>query len=389
LARHTIAWRSFASQGDVVEVKVPEMGDSITEGTILTLMRKPGDYVESEQAVAEVETDKVTVEARSPHAGTIKELFVSEGETVLVGGKFFSIAVGVGEPSVGPPVSTSPAPPPATAAPPATTPSAPSAAPSAASPTAPTAAPAVAPAASASPAEAYAAPRERRVKLTRMRKTIAANLKAAQNELAQLTTFNEIDMTAVNAMRKKYKDDFAKKHEVKFGFQSVFVMAAARALTEQPIVNACISGDDVLYRDYVNIGFAAATPTGLVVPVLRDVQAMSILDIERETGRLAGKAKSGKISLDDLQGSTFSITNGGIFGSLFSTPILTPPQSAILGMHGVFDRPKAVGGQVVIRPMMYVALTYDHRIIDGREAVIVLKRIKEFVEDPVRLLLDV
>jgi len=227
--------------------------------------------------------------------------------------------------------------------------------------------------------------------MSRMRMTIARTLKKAQNELAQLTTFNEVDMTELFAMRKKYKDAFMAKHDVKLGFMSAFVMASAKALHDQPVVNAAIvpGGDEIEYRDYVNIGFAAATPAGLVVPVLRDADKMTLLDIEREMGRLAGKARAGKIQMADMAGSTYSITNGGVFGSLMSMPILTPPQSAILGMHGVFERPMYVEGQIKVRPMMYVALTYDHRLVDGREAVTFLKRIKELCEDPHRLLLDV
>mmetsp|Transcript_7982 Transcript_7982/g.15751 ORF Transcript_7982/g.15751 Transcript_7982/m.15751 type:complete len:226 (+) Transcript_7982:681-1358(+) len=225
--------------------------------------------------------------------------------------------------------------------------------------------------------------------MTRMRKRIASRLKEAQNEAAMLTTFNEVDMSALTAMRNTYKDAFLKKHDVKLGFMSAFVAAAAKALQEQPAVNAVIDGGDIVYRDYVDISVAIASPTGLVVPVIRDVQKLSFADIEKEIVKYGTKASYGTLTVEDMAGGTFSITNGGVFGSLLSTPIINPPQSAILGMHGIFQRPVAVNGQVTIRPMMYIALTYDHRLIDGREAVTALKRIKELVEDPTRFLIDV
>jgi len=221
-----------------------------------------------------------------------------------------------------------------------------------------------------------------------MRKRIAVRLKEAQNEAAMLTTFNEVDMTNLSAMRNQYKDAFLKKHDVKLGFMSAFVAAACKALQEQPAVNAVIDGSDIVYRDYVDISVAVSSPTGLVVPVIRDVQKLSFADIEKEIVKFGGKAKNGTLTVEDMVGGTFSITNGGVFGSLLSTPIINPPQSAILGMHGIFNRPMAVNGQVMIRPMMYIALTYDHRLIDGREAVTALKRIKELVEDPHRFLID-
>ena len=224
--------------------------------------------------------------------------------------------------------------------------------------------------------------------MTRLRKTIMRRLKEAQDTTAMLTTFNEVDMSTLTKMRNTYKDGFLKKHDVKLGFMSPFVAAAARALQEQPAVNAVIDGGDIVYRDYVDISVAVSSPTGLVVPVLRDVQTMSLADIEREIAAMGAKAKSGKLTVEDMAGGTFSITNGGVFGSLMSTPIINPPQSAILGMHGIFPRPVAVNGQVEVRPMMYIALTYDHRLIDGREAVTALKRVKELVEDPLRFLLE-
>jgi len=224
--------------------------------------------------------------------------------------------------------------------------------------------------------------------MTRMRLAIAKRLKEAQNETAMLTTFNEVDLTALTEMRNSYKDAFLKKHGVKLGFMSPFVAAAAKSLVDQPAVNAVIDDGHIVYRDYVDISVAVSSPTGLVVPVIRNAQGMSFADIEREIGNLADKAKTGALTVEDMAGGTFSITNGGVFGSLLSTPIINPPQSAILGMHGIFQRPMAVKGQVVIRPMMYIALTYDHRLIDGREAVTFLKRIKELVEDPNRFLVE-
>jgi len=224
--------------------------------------------------------------------------------------------------------------------------------------------------------------------MTRMRMAIAKRLKEAQNETAMLTTFNEVDMTALTNMRNEYKDAFLKKHGVKLGFMSPFVAAAAKTLVEQPAVNAVIDDNSIVYRDYVDISVAVSSPNGLVVPVVRDAQKMSFVDIESEIGNLAQKAKTGTLTVEDMAGGTFSITNGGVFGSLLSTPIINPPQSAIMGMHGIFPRPMAVKGEVLIRPMMYIALTYDHRLIDGREAVTFLKRVKELVEDPQRFLLD-
>jgi len=229
---------------------------------------------------------------------------------------------------------------------------------------------------------------ERRVPMSRMRQTISKRLKEAQNTAAMLTTFNEVDMHELMSMRSQYKDAFLAKHDVKLGMMSAFVKASAHALMANPSVNSQIDGTDQVFYDYANIGFAAATPKGLVVPIMRDVDKMGFADIERSFGELAGKAKAGKITMDDMAGGTFSITNGGTFGSLISTPILNMPQSAILGMHGIFKRPVAINGKTEIRPMMYVALTYDHRIIDGREAVTFLKQVKELVEDPYRMLLD-
>jgi len=372
--------RCLSSGGDPIDVPIPELGaESIVEGSILSIAKSVGDYVAAEEMVAEIETDKVTVEAKSPQAGTITAIHVEVDQTVEVGNKFFSLAVGVGEPAAAsaPAAEASPAAPAASTAP--TAPAAPPPPP----PPKPEPAKVAAPAATAD-----TGPRETRVKMTRMRMAIAKRLKEAQNETAMLTTFNEVDLTTLTAMRNEYKDAFLKAHGVKLGFMSPFVAAAAKALKEQPAVNAVIDDGHIVYRDYVDISVAVSSPTGLVVPVLRDAQTMSFADIERGIGELGKKAKDGSLTVEDMAGGTFSITNGGVFGSLLSTPIINPPQSAILGMHGIFQRPMAINGQVQIRPMMYIALTYDHRLIDGREAVTFLKRIKELVQDPHRFLLE-
>jgi len=372
--------RCLSSGGDPIDVPIPELGaESIVEGSILSIAKSVGDYVAAEEMVAEIETDKVTVEAKSPQAGTITAIHVEVDQTVEVCNKFFSLAVGVGEPAAAsaPAAEAAPAAPAASTAP--TAPAAPPPPP----PPKPEPAKVAAPAATAD-----TGPRETRVKMTRMRMAIAKRLKEAQNETAMLTTFNEVDLTTLTAMRNEYKDAFLKAHGVKLGFMSPFVAAAAKALKEQPAVNAVIDDGHIVYRDYVDISVAVSSPTGLVVPVLRDAQTMSFADIERGIGELGKKAKDGSLTVEDMAGGTFSITNGGVFGSLLSTPIINPPQSAILGMHGIFQRPMAINGQVQIRPMMYIALTYDHRLIDGREAVTFLKRIKELVQDPHRFLLE-
>jgi len=355
--------------GEPVTIDVPSMGESITEGTIAAFLKGPGDYVEVDEVVAQIETDKVTVDVPAPFSGTLGELLAEEDDNVEVGGALFTMSPG-GTASAAAPVA-------AVAAPVA----------AAAAAAAPTAAKAAAPAAEAPQATGGRA--ERRVDLSRMRKKIASVLKESQNTAALLTTFNEVDMSALMAMRTQYKDAFVDKHGVKLGLMSPFFAAAARALIEQPAVNSQIHGDQQVFFDYADIGFAAATPKGLVVPVLRNVESMDLRDIEAGIAAMGAKAKANKIQMDDMTGGTFSITNGGVFGSLISTPILTQPQSAILGMHGIFKRPIAVNGQIEVRPMMYIALTYDHRIIDGREAVTFLKTVKEGVEDPIRLLLNV
>ncbi|RLM75343.1 hypothetical protein C2845_PM15G06520 [Panicum miliaceum] len=381
--------RSFASDnGDKVEAVVPFMGESVTDGTLANFLKKPGDRVEADEPIAQIETDKVTIDVASPEAGVIEKFIASEGDTVTPGTKIAVISksaqpadthVAPSEEST--PKESSPpkveekpkvekAPkvePPKTQAP---------------KPTAPS---------KTSPSEPQLPPkeRERRVPMPRLRKRIANRLKDSQNTFAMLTTFNEVDMTNMMKLRSDYKDEFVTKHGVKLGLMSCFVKAAVSALQNQPIVNAVIDGDDIIYRDYVDISVAVGTSKGLVVPVIRDADTMNFADIEKGINNLAKKANEGALSIDDMAGGTFTISNGGVYGSLISTPIINPPQSAILGMHSIVQRPVVVNGDILARPMMYLALTYDHRLIDGREAVFFLRRIKDVVEDPRRLLLDI
>ncbi|MDX2102102.1 MAG: 2-oxoglutarate dehydrogenase complex dihydrolipoyllysine-residue succinyltransferase [Alphaproteobacteria bacterium] len=399
------------------EIRVPTLGESVTEATVAKWLKKPGDAVKVDEALVELETDKVTLEVNASVAGTLAEVLVKEGETVGVGALLGSI--GAGGAAVAAPAA------PAPAAAPAPTPApAPAAAAAALAPSvrrlasetgidpagvagtgkdgrvtkgdmlAAAAAPAPAPAAPAKAAAPRAEdPREERVRMTRLRKRIAERLKHAQNTAAMLTTFNEVDMSAAMALRSQYNETFEKKHGVKLGFMSIFTKACIAALKELPAVNAEIDGDDLVYKNYYDIGIAVGTEQGLVVPVIRDADKLSFSDIEKTIGALGKKARDGKLSMDELTGGTFTITNGGIYGSLMSTPILNPPQSGILGMHKIQKRPIVVTekGQdrIEIRPMMYVALSYDHRIIDGREAVTFLVRVKEAIEDPARLLFDI
>jgi 2-oxoglutarate dehydrogenase E2 component (dihydrolipoamide succinyltransferase) len=412
------------------EVRVPTLGESVTEATVATWFKKPGDSVAVDEMLCELETDKVTVEVPSPIAGTLSEIVAAEGETVGVDALLAQISEGGADSAAASaPKANSDAAPaekpadtPATggagtvnAGPEDTKPRDPEDAPSAqklmaekgidrdavtatgkdgrvmkedvlkalAQPKA--AAPAAAPRAASS---ADQADREERVKMTRLRQTIAKRLKDSQNTAAMLTTYNEVDMTAVMDLRNEYKDLFLKKHGVKLGFMSFFTKACIHALHEVPEVNAEIDGTDVVYKNYVNMGIAAGTPTGLVVPVLKDADQMSFAGIEKAIAEMGGKARDGKLSMADMQGGTFTISNGGVYGSLMSSPILNPPQSGILGMHKIQDRPMAINGQVVIRPMMYLALSYDHRIVDGKGAVTFLVRVKEALEDPRRLLMD-
>lgn len=371
-----------------ISVQVPIMGESITQGMLASWTVKKGDFVEADQVVASIETDKVTVEVRSPQAGVISETFAAEGDEVNVGNPLFVLETGGAAPA-----KVAKAVAPAAAAAPAAAKSAAAAAPKAAAAPAkaPPAAKAAAPAAAAAPAVAAGDRSETRVKMTRMRLRIAQRLKEAQNTAAMLTTFQEVDMGALIAMRNTYKEEFEKTHGVKMGFMSAFVRAATRSLQEIPAVNGVIdeTTNEIVYRNYVDISVAVASPTGLVVPVLRNTEKMNFAEVEKTIGMYGKKAKDGMLALEDMAGGTFTISNGGVFGSLFGTPIINPPQSAILGMHATKMRPMAVNGKVEIRPMMYLALTYDHRLIDGREAVTFLKSVQAKIEDPARLLLDI
>ena len=395
------------------EVRVPTLGESVTEATVATWFKQPGDAVAVDEMLCELETDKVTVEVPSPVAGTLSEIVAAEGDTVGVDALLAQISEGDAAPAPkaakseeAPKAEEQPAP--AAAKDVEDAPSAKklmaennlsdvagtgkdgrvmkedvlkalsSAAPAASS----------APAAPRAPVAAAQADREERVKMTRLRQTIAKRLKDSQNTAAMLTTYNEVDMTEVMALRNEYKDLFLKKHGVKLGFMSFFTKACVHALNEVPEVNAEIDGTDIVYKNYVNMGIAAGTPTGLVVPVINDADQMSFATIEKSIAEMGAKARDGKLSMAEMQGGTFTISNGGVYGSLMSSPILNPPQSGILGMHKIQDRPMAINGQVVIRPMMYLALSYDHRIVDGKGAVTFLVRVKEALEDPRRLLMD-
>ncbi len=394
-----------------VDVMVPTLGESVTEATVATWFKQVGDTVAQDEMLCELETDKVSVEVPAPAAGTLTEIVAPDGATVQAGGKLAVIAAGAG--------ASAPASAPAPAATPAAAPTtgkdvenAPSANKlmaekglsadqitgtgkdgrimkedvlNAASKPAPAPAPTAPPRA---PVPADDAAREERVKMTRLRQTIARRLKEAQNTAAILTTYNEVDMTAVMDIRKEYKELFQKKHGVKLGFMSFFTKACIHALKEVPDVNAEIDGDEVVYKNYVHMGVAVGTPNGLVVPVVRNADQMSFADIEKKIAELGQKAVAGKLSMAEMQGGSFTISNGGVYGSLMSSPILNPPQSGILGMHKIQDRPVAINGEVVIRPMMYLALSYDHRIVDGKGAVTFLVRVKEALEDPRRLLMD-
>ena len=407
--------------GNMVEATVPVMGESVTEGTIGAWLVKVGDTVTVDQALVEIETDKVAVEVPSPVAGVIAELLVGEGDSVAPGDAVAKINEGA---SAAPAEASAPA---------AAAPAAPAASsdaiamPSAAriieenkldagaiagtgrdgritkgdalqAAAAPASAPAAAvavpaaPAAPSAPAAAAAprdtGPREERVRMTRLRQTIAKRLKDAQNAAAILTTFNEADMGAIMDARKAHQESFVAKHGVKLGFMSFFAKACVAALKDIPSVNAEIDGTDIIFKNFYDIGVAVGTERGLVVPVVRNVDQMSLAEIEKEIIRLGKRARDGKLTIDEMQGASFTISNGGVYGSLMSMPILNAPQSGILGMHKIQERPMAVNGAVVIRPMMYLALSYDHRIVDGKEAVTWLVRVKENLEDPQRLLFD-
>merc|ERR1719166_317972 len=394
---------------EVKDVVCPPFADSISEGDV-RWEKQVGDSVAEDDVLCEIETDKTSVPVPSPAAGVVLELLVEDGATVSPGTKLVKLKLGAGgapaaEAPAAPPTPAAappppPPPPPAAAAGPIpTTPPPPPPMPAAPMKTMPPPAPLPPrPAAGAAPVvklppadptSAIAGTRsEHRVKMNRMRQKIASRLKEAQNTNAMLTTFNELDMSNIMQLRKENQDAFVKKHGIKMGFMSAFVKASAYALTKQPTVNAVIDGQETVYRDFVDISVAVATPKGLVVPVLRNVERMNYADIEKGIAELGKKAKNNQISIEDMDGGTFTISNGGVFGSLFGTPIINPPQSAILGMHGVFERPVVRNGQVVIRPMMYIALTYDHRLVDGREAVTFLRTIKNAVEDPRIMLMD-
>ena len=396
-----------AASGDAVDVMVPTLGESVSEATVSTWFKKVGDTVAQDEMLCELETDKVSVEVPAPAAGVLSEILAAEGATVqadaklaVIGGATASAA------SAAPATSTSPA---KTGKDVENAPSAnkmmaekgidPASVSGSGrdgrimkedvmkAGSAP-AAPAPAAAAPRAPVSSDDASREERVKMTRLRQTIARRLKESQNTAAMLTTYNEVDMTEVMALRSEYKDLFLKKHGVKLGFMSFFTKACCHALREIPEVNAEIDGTDVVYKNFVHMGIAAGTPTGLVVPVIRDADSMSFAEIEKAIAEKGARARDGKLSMAEMQGGTFTISNGGVYGSLMSSPILNPPQSGILGMHKIQDRPMAINGEVVIRPMMYLALSYDHRIVDGKGAVTFLVRVKEALEDPRRLLMD-
>ncbi|MCA8882018.1 MAG: 2-oxoglutarate dehydrogenase complex dihydrolipoyllysine-residue succinyltransferase [Rhodobacteraceae bacterium] len=401
--------------GQQVDVMVPTLGESVTEATVSTWFKKVGDSVQQDEMLCELETDKVSVEVPAPASGVLSEILAEEGATVQANGKLAVMSAGAGA---------------------ASKPSAPDAAPASSTAAADSgradvenapsanklmaeknissdqvsgsgrdgrimkedvlkaltspapAAKAEAPAAPRAPVAAEDAAREERVKMTRLRQTIARRLKDAQNSAAMLTTYNEVDMTEVMGVRNEYKDIFEKKHGVRMGFMSFFTKACCLALKEVPEVNAEIDGTDIIYKNFVHMGIAAGTPQGLVVPVIRDADAKSFAEIEKEIGEKGKRARDGKLSMAEMQGGTFTISNGGVYGSLMSSPILNPPQSGILGMHKIQDRPMVIKGEIKIRPMMYLALSYDHRIVDGKGAVTFLVRVKEALEDPRRMLLD-
>jgi 2-oxoglutarate dehydrogenase E2 component (dihydrolipoamide succinyltransferase) len=408
----------------MADVKVPVLGESITEATLGEWLKNPGDPVKLDEPIASLETDKVSVEVPSPVAGVMGDQLVKVGDTVAVGAVIATVGEGGGAAAAPTSAPAAPAPvatgeqtgpgeqvrernPDAAAA---LSPSVRRAVletgvdPStvqgtgkdgrltkddvvAAAAAKPAAAPAPTPAPAAAPAVSGGR-KEERVRMTRLRQTVAKRLKEAQNTAAMLTTFNDVDMTEVIAARTKYKDLFEKKHGVRLGFMGFFVKAAVQALRDIPSVNASIDGDEIVYHDYADISVAVSAPQGLVVPVIRDAQDLSVAGIEKTIGDFGKRAKDGTLKMEEMKGGTFTISNGGVFGSLMSTPIINPPQSAVLGLHRIEDRPVVRDGQVVVRPMMYLALSYDHRLIDGREAVTFLVALKNAIEDPTRILID-
>ena len=398
------------------EVKVPVLGESITEATLGEWLKQPGDAVKADEPIASLETDKVSIEVPSPVAGVMGQHAANVGDTVQVGAMIATIEGSAAAPASADapqPAVTAPPPPPEPLGetPAALSPSVrravletgvdPStiqgtgkdgrltkddvlAAAAHPAPAASPAAPAPAPGAVSAPG----ARKEERVRMTRLRQTIAKRLKEAQNTAAMLTTFNDVDMTAVIEARNKYKDLFEKKHGVRLGFMGFFTKAACLALKDVPSVNASIDGDEIVYHDYADISVAVSGPGGLVVPVVRGADQMSVAEVEKTIGDFGKRAKDGTLKLEEMQGGTFTISNGGVFGSLMSTPIINPPQSAVLGLHRIEDRAVVRDGQIVVRPMMYLALSYDHRLIDGREAVTFLVALKNAIEDPTRILID-
>ena len=398
----------------MTDIVVPTLGESVSEATVAKWMKKAGDSVRKDETLVELETDKVSVEVSAPEAGVLSEIVAQQGATVSIGALLGRLGGAAAQPAPAAPKAEAPKPAPQ---------------PAASNGAAKQAPPSVqriaaenntdlsgvsgsgrdgrvtkadalaiienrgaqqqqAPAAHPPLAARIVSDREERVPMTRLRKTVARRLKEAQNTAAMLTTFNEADMSAIMAARNKYKDNFERKHGVKLGFMSFFVKACIAALKEIPNVNAEIDGDDIIYKNFYDIGIAVGTDRGLVVPVVRDADHKSMAEIEKEIGELGIKARDGHLKLEDLQGATFTVSNGGVYGSLMSTPILNAPQSGILGMHKIQDRPVVIDKQIVIRPMMYLALSYDHRVIDGKEAVTFLVRVKETLEDPARLVLD-
>ena len=403
------------------EVLVPTLGESITEATLGEWLKQPGDAVAADEPIASLETDKVSVEVPSPVAGVMGQHAAQVGDTVAVGAMIATVEAGGAAPA------QAEAPQPAVTRSPEPTPTKPEESVDAAAlspsvrravletgvdpatvtgtgkdgrltkddvlaaaqkPAAPAPAPAPSPAPQTPSVAAASGRAEERVRMTRLRQTIARRLKEAQNTAAMLTTFNDVDMTAVIEARTRYKDLFEKKHGVRLGFMGFFVKAACMALKDVPAVNASIDGDDIVYHDYADISVAVSAPGGLVVPVIRDADKLSVAGIEKTIGDYGRRAKSGELKMDEMKGGTFTISNGGVFGSLMSTPIINPPQSAVLGLHRIEDRPVVRDGQVVVRPMMYLALSYDHRLIDGREAVTWLVALKNAIEDPTRILID-
>jgi len=371
-------------------VQVPTMAESITEGTLKTWNKKVGDSVAADEEVATIETDKIDVSVNSPYDGVITEILADEESTVTVGQDLFRIEPG--EKGAAPPPPKQEAESkgdtkPAEKAPEPQAPKQPEAPPQVKAANQPKQPEPSKEKPASIPATGAGNRGETRVKMNRMRQTIAKRLKESQNAAASLTTFNEIDMSALMAFRKKYKDEVLKSHDVKLGYMSAFAKAACLALKEIPAGNAYIEGDEIVYHDYVDLSVAVATPKGLVTPVVRNADGMGFVDIEKEIASLGKKARDGKLALEDMAGGTFTISNGGVFGSLFGTPIINLPQSAVLGMHAIKEKPVVVDGQIVVRPIMVVALTYDHRMLDGREAVTFLVRVKEYLEDPQKMLL--